>query len=127
MFADNADFFPTPRPIARKMLAQITKKDAKYFLEPSAGKGDIADVIRTPTTYEEFKADHPNYDGGYWRESDNRHRVNIDVVESYPALIDVLRGKEYDVVGFDWLTYEVVSYYDAILMNPPFSEGAKHL
>jgi hypothetical protein len=25
------------------------------------------------------------------------------------------------------LTYEGVSYYDAIVMNPPFSEGAKHL
>ena len=42
MFADNPDFFPTPRPLARKMLAKITNKEAKYFLEPSAGKGDIA-------------------------------------------------------------------------------------
>ena len=46
MFADNPDFYPTPRHIARKMLAKITNKDAKYYLEPSAGKGDIADVIR---------------------------------------------------------------------------------
>ena len=47
--------------------------------------------------------------------------------ENYPDLISVLRGKEYDVVGCDWLTYDGVSYYDAIVMNPPFSEGAKHL
>ncbi len=133
MFVDNPDFFPTPRQIARRMLARITNKDAKYFLEPSAGKGDIADVIRNPCTFEEFEEEHPEYaeknrtrgyDGYGW--SGNRHnRVNIDVVESYPALIQVLRGKEYDVVGYDWLNYEGVSYYDAILMNPPFSEGAK--
>ena len=135
MFADNPDFFPTPRQIARKMLARITNKEAKYFLEPSAGKGDIADVIRNPCTFEEFEEEHPEYadrnrtrgyDGYGW--GNNRHsRVNIDVLESYPALIQVLRGKEYDVVGYDWLNYEGVSYYDAIVMNPPFSEGSKHL
>ena len=54
MFADNADFYPTPRSVARKMLAKITNKEAKYYLEPSAGKGNIADVIRNPTTFEEF-------------------------------------------------------------------------
>jgi Domain of unknown function (DUF4942) len=135
MFADNPDFFPTPRRVARKMLARITNKEAKYFLEPSAGKGDIADVIRNPCTFEEFEDEHPEYaernrtrgyDGYGW--GDNRHsRLNIDVLESYPALIQVLRGKEYDVVGYDWLNYEGVSYYDAIVMNPPFSEGSKHL
>ncbi len=135
MFADNPDFFPTPRRVARKMLARITNKEAKYFLEPSAGKGDIADVIRNPCTFEEFEEEHPEYaernrtrgyDGYGW--GNNRHSsVNIDVLESYPALIQVLRGKEYDVVGYDWLNYEGVSYYDAIVMNPPFSEGAKHL
>jgi uncharacterized Zn finger protein (UPF0148 family) len=135
MFADNPDFFPTPRRVARKMLARITNKEAKYFLEPSAGKGDIADVIRNPCTFEEFEEEHPEYaernrargyDGYGW--GDNRHRrLNIDVLESYPALIQVLRGKEYDVVGYDWLNYEGVSYYDAIVMNPPFSEGSKHL
>lgn len=135
MFVDNPDFFPTPRNIARRMLAKITNEDAKYFLEPSAGKGDIADAIKNPQTYEEFCDENPEYekerrsDRGYgaWHYGDKSNRVNIDVVESYPALIDVLRGKEYDVVGFDWLTYEGVSYYDAIVMNPPFSDGAKHL
>lgn len=133
MFADNPDFYPTPRAIARKMLARITNKEAKYFLEPSAGKGDIADVIKLPLTYEEFCAENPDYttkrhdryDGPRWSDRDNRYHV--DVIENYPALIQVLRGKEYDVVGFDWLSYEGVSYYDAIVMNPPFSEGAKHL
>lgn len=135
MFTDNPDFFPTPRAIARKMLAKINP-EAKYFLEPSAGKGDIADVIRKPRTYEEFCEEGRNEEfqdrrrsdrGRSYFEDDRSRRINIDVVESYPALIDVLRGKQYEVVGFDWLTYEGVSYYDAILMNPPFSAGAAHL
>jgi hypothetical protein len=126
MFADNPDFFPTPRHIARRMMAKITNKDAKYYLEPSAGKGDIADVIRNPCTFDEFEAENPEY-------ADHRsnfyggRRVNIDVIESYPDLISVLHGKGYDVVGYDWLTYEGVSYQDVVLMNPPFSEGDKHL
>lgn len=133
MFADNPDFYPTPRQLARRMLAKITNKEAKYYLEPSAGKGDIADVIKRPTTYEEFEEEHPEYatktgrrdTGWYHREENNR--AHVDVVESYPDLISVLRGKSYDVVGYDWLSYEGLSYYDAIVMNPPFSEGGKHL
>jgi hypothetical protein len=116
------------------MLAKITNKGAKYFLDPSAGKGDIADVIKNPMTWEEFQVEHPidpgedlrNYRAAHHWDGDNRH-ARIDVIENYPDLIAVLRGKEYDVVGFDWLTYEGVSYYDAIVMNPPFSDGAKHL
>jgi hypothetical protein len=130
MFVDNPDFFPTPRQIARRMLSKITNREAKYFLEPSAGKGDIADVIRNPCTLEESEAEcaqsgDGNYDKHHW--SHHERNVCIDVVENYPALIQVLRGKEYDVVGFDWLTYDGVSYYDVVAMNPPFSEGAKHL
>lgn len=134
MFGANPDFYPTPRHVARKMLERITNKEAKYFLEPSAGKGNIADVIRNPRTYEEFCEEFPELaerrqSRGYdsWRYGSEGRRVNIDVIENYPDLIQVLRGKEYDVVGFDWLTYEGVSYYDAIVMNPPFSEGAKHV
>jgi hypothetical protein len=131
MFSDNPDFFPTPRSVARLMLSRVTNKDAKYFLEPSAGKGDIADAIKNPCTFEEFKAEEGKDDesySGYRHVAEYRSRgVHVDAIESYPDLIQVLRGKEYDVVGYDWLTYEGVSYYDAIVMNPPFSEGAKHL
>ena len=137
MFADNPDFYPTPRAVARRMMAKITNQEAKYFLEPSAGKGDIADVIRNPCTFEEFETENPreglDEDRRYNRRRsfdygrENSSRVHVDVIESYPDLVSVLRGKQYDVVGFDWLTYEGVSYYDVILANPPFSEGAKHL
>jgi len=132
MFNDNPDFFPTPRPIVRRMLAKITNKDAHYFLEPSAGKGDIADVIKNPMTEEEFEQEHPEHGKASRRRYDSYSfrgdsRIKVDVIESYPALVAVLRGKKYDVVGFDWLTYEGVSYYHVCIMNPPFSAGAAHL
>ena len=134
MFADNPDFYPCPRKVARKMLAKITNKEAKYYLEPSAGKGDIADVIRNPYTFEEFCEENPGYNtkrsdeyyGPRWYDRENS-RIHVDVIENYPDLISVLYGKGFDVVGYDWLTYQGVSYYDAIVMNPPFSSGAAHL
>jgi hypothetical protein len=38
------EFFLTPTAIAARMLAKISE-DARHFLEPSGGKGDIADYI----------------------------------------------------------------------------------
>ena len=107
------DFYPTPRAIARKMLAKISR-DAVHFLEPSAGKGDLASAI----------VSEGNFDARWG--SGNRFRV--DVIEENPDLAAVLRTREgVSVVGYDWLTYSGVSYYDAIIMNPPFSNGATHL
>lgn len=128
----NAEFFPTPRSVARKMVAKISK-DAKYFLEPSAGKGDLADVIRRPMTYEEFGIEHPEYKTAEHdryrgpRYYDEDRRVTVDVIEPHPELVAVLRSKEYSIVGYDWLEYSGTSYYDAVILNPPFSNGATHL
>ena len=107
------DFYPTPKAVARKMLDKISDK-AVHFLEPSAGKGDLAQVI-----LQEGQRENP------WGRH-NRYRV--DAIEASPELVQILRAQEgVSVVGYDWLTYAGVSYYDAIVMNPPFSEGAKHL
>ena len=111
MFSE--DFYPTPGAVAAKMLQKINR-NAVHFLEPSAGKGDLAKAIlgfgRTGSRY----------------SSGSRHRV--DVIELHPDLLKILQAhEELTVVGYDWLTYDGVSYYDAIVMNPPFSEGALHL
>jgi hypothetical protein len=109
----NADFYPTPRTIATKMLAKLSP-EAVHILEPSAGKGDLAKAILDAGRY-------PHWGG-------DRTRYKLDVIESHPDLVQILRGhEELTIVGYDWLTYNGVSYYDAIVMNPPFSEGAKHL
>lgn len=130
-----SEFYPTPRAVARKMVAKISPK-AKYYLEPSAGKGDLADVIRRPTTFEEFETENPRRseehegvrarDRYSWHDED-RNGITVDVIEQNPSLTAVLRSKDYSVVGYDWLDYNGTSYYDAIIMNPPFSNGDKHL
>lgn len=99
------DFYPTPMSVGFKMLKTIKNKNAKHFCEPQAGKGDLAEVIRGE-----------RYSG---------HKV--DCIEINPELVEILRGKDFPIVGFDWLTYSGVCYYDAIIMNPPFSNGAEHL
>lgn len=105
------EFFPTPRRIITKMLAKVSG-DAVYFLEPSAGRGDIAEAIRKR--------------GEYSRWGDT-NRCKVECIESSPDLAAILVQKEFPVVGHDWLTYDGVSYYDAIVMNPPFSNGVGHL
>ena len=78
----DSEFFPTPRAIVHKMLAAITNKEATYFLEPSAGKGDIAEVIKPPGDER-------------WHST----RREVDCIESSPELPertgsdDPLKGK----------------------------------
>lgn len=109
MFTDNPDFYPTPQHIVQKMWDKIENKSAKYFLEPSAGNGNIVDFI--------------NEKNSGWR----RGHYEINCIESDPNLIAILNQKEYNIVGFDWLNYDGVSYEDVIIMNPPFSNGVDHL
>lgn len=97
------EFFPTPGHVAAKMLSRVSP-NARHFLEPSAGRGDLAQAIR------------------------NRFgRADIDCIEPDPELAAILTSKGFKVVGYDWMDYAGTSYYDAIIMNPPFSVGAEHL
>jgi hypothetical protein len=100
------EFFPTPRAVAYRMLAKVSK-EARIFLEPSAGRGDLVEAIAS----------------NEW----DRDKRQVDCIESDPDLISVLLGKNLPVVGYDWLNYTGVCYYDAIIMNPPFSDGDNHL
>ena len=104
------EFFPTPRPVINKMLGRIDSA-ARYFLEPSAGRGDIAEAIKD------------QLEGYGW----TRRAIEVDCIEQSPDLCAILKDKELSIVGTDWMTYNGVSYYDAIVMNPPFSTGARHL
>jgi hypothetical protein len=99
----DTEFYPTPSAIVHRMLVKVSR-DATHFLEPSAGKGDIAEGIRSRNRY-----------------------ATVDCIEQSPELTSVLIGKDFPVVGYDWLTYAGVCYYDAIVMNPPFSNGDEHL
>lgn len=93
------DFFPTPPPLALRMVQLANIKPGEQVLEPSAGKGDIADAIRAG--------------GG-----------RVDVVELSNTLRKVLEAKGHELVGTDFEAFESHEQYDAIVMNPPWSGGA---
>lgn len=91
-------FFPTPKAIVDKMLDEADIQPSEKVLEPSAGKGNIADAIRE------------NY-------LDNA----LDVVEWNASLNELLSEKGHNVVGVDFLQHS--GEYDKIIMNPPFEKG----
>ena len=119
---EDTQFYPTPRPLIEKMVAKYKETQPKNYamynltkiLEPSAGKGDIADYLS------EYK-DYTGYGGRL------DLKPNIDVVEIDPNLSAILRGKGYRLVGDDFLSFNPLTRYDLIIMNPPFADGARHL
>lgn len=109
----NAEFYPTPPILAHKMLRPVNWRKVTCVLEPSAGKGDLADEIKAA-----YK--------GYYRDM-NETTLDIDCIEQDTNLQHILRGKGYRVVHDDFLTFHTYKQYDLIVMNPPFSVGDKHL
>lgn len=89
-------FFPTPTPLVDQMIDYADIKPGHEVLEPSAGKGNIADQIMVSA---------PD--------------ASLDVVEYNTSLASLLEVKGYNVVGNDFLEYSG-KQYDRIVMNPPF-------
>jgi hypothetical protein len=115
MFNNNPDFYPTPKYIISKMLESIDFRLINTVLEPSAGKGDIAESITDKLRYS-----HNNY-------NNKEVKYDIDTIEIDENLQYILQGKKFRTVHNDFLTYNSYKKYDLIVMNPPFSEGDKHL
>ena len=117
MYTDNKnrDFYPTPQNLIDKMLCDIDFSMIKSILEPSAGNGNIVEGLKK-------KEETHNKHYGY-----KEHKFDIDCIEIDQNLQHILKGKDYRVVHNDFLTYETWKEYDAIIMNPPFSNGCKHL
>lgn len=115
MFKEVKDFYPTPIKIIHQMLEDINFKEISSVLEPHAGKGDLADAI-----IEKFKHAHSSY---YNRET----VFDLDTIEINETLRFILQGKKHRIVHNDFLTYNSFKRYDLIVMNPPFSNGDKHL
>ncbi len=108
-------FYPTSEAVAEKMLYGVRWDSVWNILEPSAGKGDLAEAV-----LKEAKACR------YWYHH-HKDTPEIDCIEIDPNLRNVLRGKELRVVHDDFLTYRSYGSYDLIVMNPPFDRGAEHL
>lgn len=109
--------YPTPKTLLDKIFVGVNWSMVHSILEPSAGKGDIVDYIV------EKKAEH------WCTRVDifKREYADIDCIEIDKDLQKILAGKGYRVVHDDFLTYSTLKQYDLIVMNPPFSNGDKHL
>ncbi|GAB4527942.1 MAG: hypothetical protein OHK0046_46270 [Anaerolineae bacterium] len=112
----NADFYPTPDSVIDRMLSPLVRTTSgtysrrylpyRQILEPSAGKGNIVDRL---VAHYQVRKEH------------------IYTIEFEPELQAALRGKEYRVIGTDFLTFTEPYAFDLIVMNPPFSNGVDHL
>lgn len=114
MFIENKDFYPTPQNLIDKMFCDIDFSMSKSILEPSAGKGNIVEALK------EKEEKHKYY-------GNSKYQFDIDCIEIDQNLQHVLKGKNFRVVYNDFLTYNTMKEYDLIIMNPPFSNGYKHL
>ena len=91
------DFFPTPKALAATMAELAGIKLGMTVLEPSAGNGHLADAAR---------------DAG----------ADVEAIEVSDALRNVLTAKKHTIVAHDFETHASDKQYDAVLMNPPFSD-----
>ncbi len=92
-------FFPTPASVIDLMLQHAGIDAGNSMLEPSAGKGDIADKLR------EQYPDNP-----------------LQVIEINYTLRCILAAKEHELIEADFTRLDPSKSYDRIVMNPPFEK-----
>lgn len=99
----NKDYYPTPDHVISEMLYGVEVMD-KVILEPSAGSGNILDAVASMA-------------------------LDTLAVESDSQLRAILSDKGYNLISDDFLKVQKqdISHVDLILMNPPFSQDAKHI
>ena len=128
---DSKDYYPTPPALAAELLAglRIDGQPLEYaggpILEPSAGSGDLARAIEKAAgiTYNSAGARDKYRPGNdYLLDA-----LQLDCIEQSAALRAALKDNGFRVVHDDFLTFTPRAHYKAIIMNPPFSEGARHL
>lgn len=91
-------FFPTPRPLAVRLVDTAGIGPGMTVLEPSAGCGNIADAVR-----------------------DMAPAANLTVVEISCTLNEILEAKGYYPEQMDFLEKRFPQF-DRIVMNPPFED-----
>ncbi|MGL6596858.1 LPD38 domain-containing protein [Aeromonas veronii] len=90
------DFFPTPEEYAADLVDRLGIEPGMVVLEPSAGHGMLAEAAR---------------DAG----------ATVEAVEVASDLRDILQEKGFSLVGNDFMETTPSQRYDAVIMNPPFS------
>lgn len=116
---DNSGFYPTPSKLVGKMLACVSWEGVYAILEPSAGKGDLADAVDR-----HIRARRNKISSRIYIDADEPY---LDCIERDSDLAALLRGKGRHVVHDDFLTFRSCKQYDLCIMNPPFDNGDEHL
>lgn len=103
LFRENADFYPTPEEVISIMMLGENIL-GKTILEPSAGSGNIVK----------------------WLKKNGAGEVIACEIDAH---LQKLLAGECQLLASDFLevTSEQISHVDFIVMNPPFSEGVKHI
>lgn len=109
LYEKDLQYYPTPKSFLEKICGDMDWSRISTVLEPSAGKGDIADYVKETVKRVCYRD------------------VPVECMEKDRQLRLLLEGKEYPVIHDDFLTYQGHYHYDLIIMNPPFAEGDKHL
>jgi len=92
------EFFETPMDVAGLVVAKARIEPGMKVLEPSAGRGAIADMVM---------AQCPD--------------CKLDVVEIEESNRKILKEKGYKLAGKDFTKFKKKGY-DRVVMNPPFSK-----
>ena len=144
LFENNQDFYPTPENIAFELFNMFYEKDknefaeCKMILEPSTGKGDLIEHLfnyKADKYIEICESRNSQIKDirkikGYNREEiikDYQKDIKIDCIEIDERLRNLIRGKGYNLIWNDFLTFSAPRFYDLILANFPFSNGCNHL
>jgi predicted RNA methylase len=101
-------YFPTPEPLAERVVEMACIEPGNKVLEPSAGTGNLIDVILK-----------------------HHQGVQVSYCELNCFLLDILRSKYEGVNGvsflgrdyFDLDRNRIENRFDRIIMNPPFESG----
>lgn len=112
------DYYPTPPDIVQKALNSISIQCGDRVLEPSAGKGNFLDAVKS--AYGDC--------------------ISLYAIELSAYNREILELKGYDIIGDDFLQFAVVSTnkrgiatldpsvkFDKIVMNPPFMKGMDYV
>lgn len=92
-------YFPTPPDLARKLIDWADIQPGMMVLEPSAGRGALADLA-----------------------TEIVGRENVHVCELLFDNAEVLRAKGYWVTYGDFVESPYSRIFDRVIMNPPFAK-----
>lgn len=101
-FQQGGDIQFTPSELAARMVKTAGLEPGSYVLEPEAGTGAIADEAKKVTP-------------------------NVDCIECVYNFRELLELKGHRVISHDFLLLDPRPRYDAVLMNPPFSDEYRHI